>query len=155
MSQERGDIAYAYLTRRQTRIGFDRPGPHRFPTPTWLDSCWEPDQRQYKPLEASLQPATVFALQTFPRWARGTRLGLKRIRASVPEHHLSREAPTTIPCAAYLNAHRARAIDQSRRPPSAHQKQARQITVWPVLFLVPPGRFERPTPALGERCSIP
>jgi len=21
--------------------------------------------------------------------------------------------------------------------------------------MVPPGRFERPTPALGERCSIP
>ena len=24
-----------------------------------------------------------------------------------------------------------------------------------LFFLVPPGRFERPTPALGERCSIP
>ena len=25
----------------------------------------------------------------------------------------------------------------------------------PGLFMAPPGRFERPTPALGERCSVP
>ena len=34
-------------------------------------------------------------------------------------------------------------------------KENRQHEAAGLKSMVPPGRFERPTPALGERCSIP